>query len=68
MRKGTSLRIDYNLTEDMLDTRMFPRIFALAEQMWSITYRLPYDMFLEKVTSMRGLLTQLGVGGNQGMD
>lgn len=29
-----SLWTDYLLTEDLLDERIFPRIFALAEQMW----------------------------------
>lgn len=30
-----ALWTDYGLTEDMLDSRLFPRIYALAELMWS---------------------------------
>ena len=26
---------DYGLTEDLLDQRLFPKIFILANQMWS---------------------------------
>lgn len=29
-----ALWTDYNLTEQMLDLRLFPRIFALSELMW----------------------------------
>ncbi len=31
---GRSLWCDYGLTENMLDERLFPRIFVLAQQMW----------------------------------
>jgi len=36
-----ALWTDYGLTEDMLDDRLFPRIFALAELMWHGGARRP---------------------------
>lgn len=61
---GCSLWTDYNLTEDMLDLRMFPRIIALAEQMWSKADRLPFDEFEKRAYAMRDILAARGIGGN----
>lgn len=46
---GCALWTDYNLTDDMLDSRLFPRIFALAELMWSSGTRLPPDEFAARL-------------------
>ena len=54
---------DYNLTEDLLDERLFPRLFALAEQMWHPGERLPFAEFHRRVFSMRPRFESLGIGG-----
>jgi N-acetyl-beta-hexosaminidase len=38
---------DYNLTMDMIDDRVFPRLLALAEQMWNRN-DIDYDEFYSK--------------------
>ena len=44
-----SLWTDYALTMDLLDYRLYPRIYALAEQMWHVGERLPMQQFLQKI-------------------
>ena len=58
---GTCLWTDWNLTEDMLDGRAFPRIYALAEQMWHVGDRLPFDEFYENVKIQYPRLKALGI-------
>lgn len=41
-----ALWTDYGLTEQLLDRRLFPRIFALAELMWHTGMRKPSDELL----------------------
>jgi N-acetyl-beta-hexosaminidase len=60
---GCSLWTDYNLTEDMLDYRLFPRIFALAEQMWSRAERPPFAEFRRRVYAKRSILAEQGIQG-----
>lgn len=43
-----ALWTDYGLTEDMLDERIFPRIFALAELMWHEGERMPLTEFRDE--------------------
>lgn len=43
MGMNCALWTDYGVTEDMLDRRLFPRIFALAQQMWHSGERLDYE-------------------------
>ncbi|MCC8172431.1 MAG: beta-N-acetylhexosaminidase [Parabacteroides sp.] len=57
---GCSLWTDYGLTEEMLDERLFPRILAIAEQMWHCGTLTGYPEFLEKVRQKRGWLESLG--------
>jgi len=33
----------------MIDQRVFPRIYSLAEQMWHIGERLPYNEFYSRI-------------------
>lgn len=40
-----ALWTDFNLTEDMLDTRLFPRVFAISELMWHQGDRKPLDEY-----------------------
>lgn len=42
---SAALWTDDELVESMLDERLFPRIFALAEQMWHKGKLLPFDQF-----------------------
>ena len=58
---GTSLWTDWNVTENLVDRRVFPRIFALVEQMWSTGERLPFNEFYDKVKKKYPLLTALGI-------
>lgn len=46
-----ALWTDYGLTEDMLDERLFPRIFALAELMWHTGARKPLDTLLNEASA-----------------
>ena len=43
-----ALWTDYVLTEDLLDARLFPRIYALAQLMWAGPV-LPYDEFCRTI-------------------
>jgi N-acetyl-beta-hexosaminidase len=52
---------DDNGQEYMNDRRIFPRIYALAEQMWGTGERLPFDAFYEKVKGKYGYLKEIGV-------
>ena len=40
-----ALWTDYNLTQEMLDSRLFPRIFAISEIMWHKGERKQFDEF-----------------------
>lgn len=42
---SAALWTDFELVESMLDERLFPRILALAEQMWHKGELLPFDDF-----------------------
>ncbi|WP_316788984.1 beta-N-acetylhexosaminidase [Pedobacter frigoris] len=50
---STALWTDYNVTEDKIDRRLFPRIFALTEQMWHKGEALPFDQFYNNVQKIR---------------
>lgn len=55
-----ALWTDYGLTENMLDERLFPRIFALAEQMWHKGDYLSFDELLEKIKKKQKWFEKLG--------
>ena len=40
---------DYRVTENMIDRRLFPRILAIAEQMWSRSEPESFELFYQKV-------------------
>ena len=44
-----ALWTDYGVTEDMIDRRLFPRILAIAEQMWSRSEPESFEQFYQKV-------------------
>lgn len=58
---GCSLWTDWYVQEHMVDRRVFPRIFALSEQMWSKGERLPFNEFHNKVKDKYQLLTLMGI-------
>lgn len=64
---GTCQWCDYNMQEYMNDRFVFPRIYALSEQMWSTAKRLPFDDFYEKVKGKYPYLEAIGVDYGQAL-
>jgi len=64
---GCCLWTDWYVYERMIDQRVFPRIYALAEQMWHRGGRDPFDEFYTKVKSQYPKLEVLGVDYGPGM-
>ena len=58
---GCCLWTDWYVHENMIDRRVFPRVFALSEQMWSSGDRLPFDEFYKKVKAKYPLLKKLDI-------
>ena len=58
---GTCLWTDWYVQEYMIDRRVFPRIYALAEQMWNSGHRKPFQDFYVDVQSKYKLLKILGI-------
>lgn len=58
---STSLWTDWYVQEHMIDRRVFPRIFAIAEQMWSTADRKPFEEFYTDVKSKYRMLEVLGI-------
>lgn len=56
----TALWTDYGVTEDLIDCRLFPRIFVLAEQMWYQGNRISVDDFYYKVLKKKQWFEDLG--------
>ena len=55
-----ALWTDYELTEDLLDQRLFPRILVLAEQMWHRGTVLSFSTFREHIQQKQPWFEQLG--------
>lgn len=55
-----ALWTDYGLTEDLIDRRLFPRIIALAEQMWHRGERQDWKRFYECVLQKEGWFESMG--------
>jgi N-acetyl-beta-hexosaminidase len=58
---GCCLWTDWNLTEEMLEGRIYPRVYALTEQMWYVGERLPFDDFYKKVKAQYPRLKAMGI-------
>lgn len=58
---GTCLWTDWFVKQPMIDQRVFPRIFALAEQMWHTGERLSYNDFYLKVKLKYPLIKKMGI-------
>jgi len=56
-----ALWTDWHVLQNRIDSRVFPRIYALAEEMWNSGERLPFDDFYEKVKLKYPLLHDLGI-------
>jgi len=56
---SASLWTDYNVTESMIDRRLFPRIFALAQQMWSQTNDMSFEQFYGNVKMLKPFFEKL---------
>lgn len=50
---------DYGLTENMLEDRLFPRIFVLANQMWN-SQTIPLNDFLILIQAKNNFFSSLG--------
>jgi len=58
---GTCLWTDWNVKMSMIDQRVFPRVLALAEQMWSNSKIVSFEEFYSKVKSFYPKLSLLGI-------
>ena len=56
---STSLWTDYVVTEDMIDRRLFPRIFVLAQQMWYSGSKIPFQEFYNQVKVVQPYFEEL---------
>jgi hexosaminidase len=61
MGMGACLWTDWNVTMNMIDQRVFPRVYALAQQMWSQSERRPFADFYKKVKAQYRRLEFLGI-------
>lgn len=55
-----ALWTDYGVTEAMIDERLFPRILALAEQMWHYGELAPFENFYQRVNIMENWFAGAG--------
>lgn len=55
-----ALWTDYGVTEAMIDERLFPRILALAEQMWHYGELASFENFYQRVNIMESWFAGAG--------
>lgn len=55
-----ALWTDYGVTEAMIDERLFPRILALAEQMWHYGELASFENFYQRVNIVEGWFAGAG--------
>jgi beta-hexosaminidase (fragment) len=55
-----ALWTDYGLTDDMIDNRIFPRIFALAELMWHQGELMTLNQLTHKITCISAYFSRQG--------
>ena len=55
-----ALWTDYGVTENMIDRRLFPRILALAEQMWHKGKLDSFDIFYDNILQKRSWFEEQG--------
>lgn len=59
---GCALWTDDGVKENMIDRRLFPRILALAEQMWHNGPLADFTVFYQRVQQKRGWFEKQGYG------
>lgn len=59
---GCALWADDGVTEKMIDQRLFPRILALAQQMWYQGETLDFEQFYNNILYRKEWFEQLGFG------
>lgn len=64
---GGALWTDNGVRQEMVDRRVFPRLFALAEQMWHRGERLAFDEFYERMKGRCADLRERGVDCGPGL-
>ena len=62
-----ALWTDDGVTERMIDRRLFPRILALAEQMWYQGERLDFTRFHQNILQRKEWFEQIDVYKRQGL-
>lgn len=62
-----ALWTDFGLTEDLIDQRLFPRIIALAEQMWHRGEREDWKRFYERVMQQEEWFESMGYSFGSGL-
>ena len=55
-----ALWTDYGVTEDMIDHRLYPRILAVAEQMWHKGTLCSFDVFYNNVLQKESWFNRQG--------
>lgn len=55
-----ALWTDDGVTESMIDERLFPRILALAEQMWYNGELIPFEEFRQRIKTKKAWFEKLG--------
>jgi len=65
---SASLWTDWHVQEHMIDRRVFPRIYALTEQMWHVGKRLTFDDFYTQVKLKYKMLKILGIDYGPAME
>ena len=63
-----ALWTDYGVTEDMIDRRLFPRILAIAEQMWSRSEPESFEQFYQKVKDKKEWFEKQGYMFGPGLE
>jgi N-acetyl-beta-hexosaminidase len=65
---GTCLWTDWHVTMNMIDKRVFPRIFVMAEQMWKSGEKIPFEDFYQRVKSQYNRLKILTINYGPAME
>ena len=65
---GTCLWTDWHVTMSMIDKRVFPRIFVMAEQMWNSKKKIPFEDFYQRVKSQYDRLKILRINYGPAME
>lgn len=58
---GTSLWTDWNVTMEMIDKRVFPRVLVLADQMWGSEKEIPFEVYYKNIKKFYPRLKSLGI-------